>query len=44
MGIINVTNRLPPGRKVTTGPVPGIDTRYGDFRGRTLTLSLDARF
>ena len=44
MGIINVTNRLPPGRKVTTGPVPGVDTRYGDFRGRTLTVSLDSKF
>lgn len=44
MGIINVTNRLPPTRRVNIGSVPGIDTRYGDFRGRTLTLSLDAKF
>lgn len=43
VGIQNITDRLPPMRNVSRGLAPGFDTRYGDFRGRTLTLQLDAK-
>lgn len=45
VGMINITDRIPP-RRITSSkqPAAGIDTRYGDFRGHTLTLSLDAKF
>jgi outer membrane receptor protein involved in Fe transport len=45
VGMTNITNRIPPGRPGNSKQAAiGIDTRYGDFRGRTLTLSLDAKF
>jgi outer membrane receptor protein involved in Fe transport len=45
VGITNITNRIPPQRMTNSRHfAAGIDTRYGDFRGRTLKLSLDARF
>lgn len=45
LGINNITNRIPVSRFTTSQQgAASIDTRYGDFRGRTLTLSLDAKF
>ena len=44
VGISNITNRIPPRRLSNSRQsAAGVDTRYGDFRGRTLVLSLDAR-
>lgn len=44
VGIVNITNRIPPRRSTNSRQsAAGVDTRYGDFRGRTLVLSLDAR-
>lgn len=44
VGIRNLTNRLPPQRQSIQSNVPGIDTRYGDYRGRTFLLHIDTRF
>ena len=45
VGIVNITDRIPPQRNTNSRQsAVGVDTRYGDFRGRTLTLSLDAKF
>lgn len=45
LGVRNITDRIPPGRRQNSRQsAAGIDSRYGDFRGRTLVLTLDARF
>ena len=46
-GIDNVFNRLPPARyasPASQGFVPGLDTRYGSYWGRTFKLGLDLKF
>ena len=41
--IINVGNRLPPYRGVTNNVFNGIDTRYGSYEGRTVSVRLEYR-
>ncbi len=46
-GIDNVFDRLPPARyasPASQGYVPGLDTRYGSYQGRTFRLGLNLKF
>jgi len=46
-GIDNVFDRLPPARyasPASQGFVPGLDTRYGSYWGRTFKLGLNLKF
>lgn len=44
VGIKNITNRMPPFRMKTLNVLNGVDTRYGDYYGRTLQLKIEYKF